>query len=121
MSPKITRLAAAALVAMALPAAAGAADALNPAQHFKLRCAAAFARLADAQAHGDARVRQYPELGERGREYFVRAAAEVMEDTGWSREQVKAALTAEASDLSQKGALDAALPLCLKSLDASGV
>ena len=112
-------LSAALLAAPAAPALA-AAD-LAPAEHFKLRCAAAFAQVAAAQARGDARAVAYPPLGERGREYFLRATNGAMTAKGLTHEELTAILQAEAADLERQGALDAAMPLCLKSLEASGL
>ena len=40
---------------------------------------------------------------------------------GLTHEELTAILQAEAADLARQGALDAAMPLCLKSLEASGL
>jgi hypothetical protein len=109
-------------VLLAAPAApALAATELAPATHFKLRCAAAFAQVVAAQARGDASVAAYPPLGERGREYFLRATNGAMAASALTHEELAAILKAEAADLARKGVLDAAMPLCLKSLEASGL
>ena len=108
-------------VSFAVPGMAAAAAALSPAQHFKLRCAAAFAQVAAAQARGDAAVATYPPLADRGREYFLRATAGAMQSAGVTQEELTVILRAEAAALAEKGALDEAMPLCLKSLEASGL
>lgn len=84
-----------------------------------LRCSAAFAIVAIRQQQGQAG--QYPALGERGREYFVRAAAKVMEDTNMDRAAISNALRAEAQGLAKDGQLDAVMPACLLMLDAAGL
>ena len=84
-----------------------------------LRCSAAFAIVASQQQQGKAG--QYPALGERGREYFVRATAKVMEDTNMNRSEIATALRNEAQALSDDGQLDAVMPPCLLMLDAAGL
>lgn len=119
---KTTPFAAAALFAvLAVPSAAHAADPLTPAQQFKLRCSTAFAFVAAAQANKDPRAAAYPAMEQRGREYFFRAVHGIMESAGLSEAEVKAALEAEAGALKETGALEEAMPLCLKSLEASGL
>lgn len=84
-----------------------------------LRCSAAFALIAYRQENGDAEVRQYPPLKERGSEFFVRASARVMDEAGLDRTAVSQALEAEARTLLQGGTLTAVMPVCLTALDAS--
>jgi uncharacterized protein (DUF58 family) len=64
-----------------------------------LRCSAAFAIVAGEQQRGVASARAYPPLGERGREYFVRASVRLMDDLKLTREQVDASLRAEVEAL----------------------
>ncbi|WP_240956918.1 hypothetical protein [Pseudopontixanthobacter vadosimaris] len=85
-----------------------------------LRCAAAFAITANLQQQGKAAA-DYPPLAERGREFFVRSAARVMDDTGLDRAGVANVLTAEAQELADADARAAIMPACLLLLDASGV
>ena len=103
----------------AVPATAQVSP-LSPDHQFKLRCAAAFARVAEGQAGGDPVAKAYPALAERGREYFVRAGAEAI-DAGLTREQLAQHLQAASRDLADPVALDAAMPPCLASLEASGL
>jgi hypothetical protein len=95
----------------------------------QLRCSAAFGIIAGEQARGVASAKAYPPLGERGREFFVRAAAGMMNDLALTREQVQALLSAEVNKL-QEDAMKAADPAayvesvmqpCLLALDASGL
>lgn len=110
---------------VAAPAAAqttpdqGPPGALSLQQSTALKCSAAFALGAAMQARGEGA--QWPALGERGREFFVRVSAQVMDETGRSRDQVAAELTGQAKSLAEPGALAAAMPPCLLLLEASGL
>ena len=118
MKPVIT-LAAAFAVA---PLAAQAPPSLTLEQRTGLRCAAAFAITAQAQARGDAEATTLPPLAARGREFFVRFSARLMDDTGLDRDAVATLLTTEARALgAQDGAVKQVMPACLMLLDASGV
>ncbi len=92
---------------------------LTVGQQTSLRCAAAFAIVAARQTNGGGA--QYPDLTERGREFFVRSTAGVMDDSGLGRDDVAAILTKEAATLEDDRALAALMPPCLLLLDASGV
>lgn len=116
------------MLLLALQAAGAPAPAPTPTpalsleQQSGLRCAAAFALVAQAQAAGDAEALAYPALGERGREFFVRTAARLIDETGLDRDGVARLLSAEAARLAQEeGALDRAMPPCLMLLEASGL
>lgn len=93
--------------------------ALNLEQTTALRCSAAFALVAQMQEQGDAS--QYPLLEERGREFFVRSIARVMDETGATREQVVTLMAEQVEGLSDQSELDAAMPPCLLLLEASGL
>lgn len=113
-----------ALAALALAASAAAQVSQPPAalsleQNTALRCSAAFAIGAALQARGE--HADWPPLAVRGREYFVRVSAQLMDQTGRTREQVAQELTAQAQELRDPAALGAAIPPCLLLLDASGV
>lgn len=98
------------------------APALSLEQQSGVRCAAAFALVAQAQATGDAAALAYPALGERGREFFVRTAARLIDETGLDRDGVARLLSAEAGRLAQEeGALERTMPPCLMLLEASGL
>lgn len=115
--------------ALAVPAAAQQVPRFTLEQRMLLRCSAAFAIVAGEQHRGAPAAAAYPPLGERGREYFVRASARLMDELGLSREQVEAGLRGEVRGL-QESARDAADPAayldsvmqpCLSALDASGL
>lgn len=86
-----------------------------------LRCAAAFALVSHGQANGDAAARQWPEMGTRGREFFVRALAQVMDATGSDRTAIAELAAAEARTLSTSGDVARIMPTCLAMLESSGV
>lgn len=88
-------------------------------QSTALKCSAAFALGAAMQARGQGN--QWRALMPRGREFMVRASAQIMDDTGRSRDQVASELTAQARLLAEPGALATAMPPCLLLLDASGL
>lgn len=113
---------AAAIAANPVPAATEAGTtALAFADQEKLRCAATFAVVAQTQATGDPSAAGFPPLATRGREYFIRAVAEVMDSTGLSREALSARLRTIAAALAEPGRIEAAMPICLTSLEASGL
>ena len=105
-----------ALVTAPIPAFAQEAPRLSLEQRMLLRCSAAFALVARGQADGDASVGVYPPMAERGREFFVRASAQVMEEAALDRAQISAALTAEAQDISDNDTLDEVMSVCLPML-----
>lgn len=109
------------LAAAPLAAQPAPTPSLTIEQRTGLRCAAAFAVTAQAQARGDAEARSLPALGTRGREFFVRFSAQLMDDTGLTRDAVAALLTAEAQALGAQGSVREVMPACLLLLDASGV
>lgn len=126
MTPRLAPLALLLLAAPAVAQAPSPAPAPAPAplplsvpQATALKCSAAFALGAAAQARGEGGA--WPALGERGREYFVRASARIMDDTGWSRDRVAGRLAEEARALRPPAALAAAMPPCLTLLDAAGL
>nr|WP_240048848.1 hypothetical protein [Parerythrobacter lutipelagi] len=90
-------------------------------QQTALRCSAAFAIVADGQTRGNAKAARFPPLGQRGREFFVRASARLMDETGMDREAVAALLSMEARKLREDDTLEDAMPACLLLLDASGL
>lgn len=83
-----------------------------------VRCSAAFAIVANGQENGSADALRYPDLSQRGREFFVRASAQVMDEAGLDREQISAALSAEAQDLRDNDSVDAVMPVCQNLLPA---
>lgn len=116
----IRPLLAPALLALALLTAPAASFAQTPPLSLEhrmlLRCSAAFALVAGRQAGGEADALAFPAIGPRGREYFVRASARVMDEAGLDRTAVALALEAEAHDLVANGTLAQVMPVCLTLL-----
>ncbi|MXP48367.1 hypothetical protein GRI43_13305 [Altererythrobacter luteolus] len=90
-------------------------------QKTALRCAAAFAIVADGQSRGNAEASNWPALGERGREFFVRVSAQMMDEVGLERGQVAALIQREAQDLWDSGETQQVMPSCLLLLETSGI
>ncbi|MGB7374384.1 hypothetical protein [Pontixanthobacter sp.] len=107
----------------ALPVSARTPDAtaLTLEQRTSLRCSAAFAIIADRQAKGNPQALEYPALAERGREFFVRSSARLMDDTGMDRTRISALIQSEALNLSEQGMITPIMPSCLLLLEASGI
>lgn len=116
-------------LALALPLAFAlrAAPALQPVpeldleQHTAVRCAVAFALTAEAQARGAPEATSLPPLAQRGREYFVRVSARLMDDLALDQQQVADLLGAQARTLAQQGDAPAVARACLPFLDAAGL
>lgn len=112
------------VLAFALATSPVSAFAQTPAPQLSLdhrmlvRCSAAFAIVANGQANGNSNALRYPDMAERGREFFVRASAKVMDEAGLSREEISAALSAEAQDLWDEGTIDQVMPVCMGLLPA---
>src|SRR5690349_18646502 len=124
-----------ALALVAAPAVAQPAPEAAPAprlsleQTMQLRCSAAFAIIADEQRRDVKSELTYPPLGERGKEFAVRAGARLMDQLQLSREAYQALFKAEVESL-QRGSIEAGDPReyvdaimrpCLAALDASGL
>lgn len=86
-----------------------------------LRCAAAFAVVSNRQANGDPGAQKWPVLGTRGREFFVRAMAQLMDTGGFDREVIAGLVSNEAKEMVAKGEVDQVMPTCLSMLEASGL
>lgn len=119
----MTLLTTAALLAASLqPAPEDGGEAQMSQEHAAmLRCSAALALVSYGQANGDEAVRAWPIIDPRGREFFVRSLARIIDDTGMTREQVSQMAEAEAQRLIDNNLLDSVRPGCLLMLDASGV
>ena len=111
-------LAALSLSAPTIAPAQAPAPQLSLDHRMLLRCSAAFALVANGQENGNAEALRYPDLSQRGREFFVRASAQVMDEAGLDRAQIAAALSAEAQDLWDNGTLEQVMPVCLGLLPA---
>jgi hypothetical protein len=109
-------LATAAMAAATTAPLAAAARPLSPAERMGLTCAGAFALVAAGQARGDAAMALYPPMAVRGREYFVRLAAQLMDDAGLDQAGVRAAAQAQVGPLRRAG-VAGVMPECLVALD----
>ena len=119
------RLAFVAAIAALAPLAAPAQEAPPPAltleQRTMVHCSATFALVANRQQAGEQEALAFPEVGERGREYFVRAMASLMHSAELDRAAVASLLDAEARNLANSEALYRAMPACLLALEASNL
>lgn len=108
------------LCALALPAGLGAAAPrpLTGGEQAALRCGVAFAQVAAGQARGDAAMKRFPAMDPRGKEFFVRLAAHLMDNAGMNEAAIAAASRAEAQALARGGGPAGAMPFCLRLLDA---
>lgn len=109
------------LALQASPATPAAAPALSQENAALLRCSAAFALVSFGQANGEEASLKWPVIDPRGREFFVRALARLIDDTGLDREAVAQLAEAEAQRLLDQQQVDAVMPACLLMLDGSGV
>lgn len=119
------------LIGAALAAAPLAATPVAPAltvdQETALRCSASFAIVAAEQSRGTKWALVFAPLQLRGKEFFVRAAARLMDETGLGRTEVQAlvqrqalALRSEMARSSDPGAVFAGtMPLCLDLLETT--
>lgn len=121
-------LAAALLASLQASPAAQAAETSSPAaaqlsleNQTLLRCSAAFALVSYGQENGNEAALAWPRLDPQGREFFVRALARLMDDTGMTRDQVSALASAEAQRLLDENQVDAVMPACLALLETSGL
>lgn len=116
-----SRLLPLALLCAAAPLAATAPEPapLSLQQASAVKCSAAFALGAAAQARGEGA--EWPPLAERGREFLVRSSARIMDEMGWSRDLVALKLKEQAAVLADPAALKASMGPCLLLLDASGL
>jgi hypothetical protein len=107
--------------ALALQAAPAAPPNLSQEDRALLRCSAAFALVAEGQAKGNAAAKKWPPVEVRGREFFVRALARLMDATGLDRGGISQLVGAEAQAIWDNGEVEKVMPACLVMLDASGV
>lgn len=108
------------LATLTLVAAPTPEPRLTPPQAAALRCGVVFALGTRMQADGAPLAADWPDLGTRGKEFFVRVTAKLMDDTGASREALTALTMRQVAELSDPAATAAAMPGCLTLLDASG-
>ncbi|KWV91712.1 hypothetical protein AUC45_10925 [Erythrobacter sp. YT30] len=86
-----------------------------------LRCSAAFAMVAHGQENGNEAALKWPDLKTRGREFFVRSLAQLMDDTGLDRDGISQLVSAEAQTLWDEGQVEAIMPSCLLMLEGSKI
>ena len=86
-----------------------------------LRCSAAFALVSHGQQAGNEAALKWPQLETRGREFFVRSLAQLMDETGLGRDGISQLVSTEAQRIWDKGEVDEVMPACLVMLEASGV
>lgn len=106
---------------LALSAQTAAQAELSSEGKAMLRCSAAFAMISHGQALGNEEALQWPRLDERGREFFVRSLAKLMDETGLDREGISRLVTSEAQRLWDEGEVQEVMPACLLMLETSGV
>lgn len=100
---------------------APAPPALTAPQSAALRCGVVFALAARMQAARNPLAASWPPLAARGKEFFVRVTAKLMDETGASRADLAALATRELPALQSAGSVAAALPGCLPMLTAAGL
>ncbi|WP_379922638.1 hypothetical protein [Erythrobacter sp. R86502] len=122
----LTQLLVAALMLQSAPAPAvpvpvpmPAPASLSQENRALLRCATAFALVAQGQAAGEPQALQWPDLSLRGREFFVRALAQLMDASGADRDAIAVLANAEARALTASGEVPAIMPSCLLMLEAA--
>ena len=112
-------LAAAAAAAQQPPAANSSTPQLTDEQRTLLHCSATFALVSGRQHAGDRAALAFPDISQRGREYFVRALVQLMDDAGLDRATIVKLVQAEAARLEKSPELLEGMPACLASLEAS--
>jgi hypothetical protein len=114
---------------LAAPAAAQEPPRFTLEHRMLLRCSAVFAIVAGEQQRGVPAAAVYPPLGERGREYFARTGARLMDDLKISRAQAEASIRSEAGAVQREASaapdpaayIDTLMRPCLSALEASGL
>ena len=114
----ITTLLTASLLAVSQSAAS---PSLSQESQALLRCSAAFAMVSHGQSIGNEEALKWPRLETRGREFFVRSLAQLMDETGLDRDGISQIVGEEAQRLWDKGEVAKVMPACLVMLEASGV
>jgi len=94
---------------------------LNDGQKTLLHCAATFALVSGRQHARDPEALAFPDITERGREYFIEAMAQLMDEAGLDHDAVKSLVAQEAAGLQDPAVLYKQMPACLASLQASGL
>lgn len=105
------------------PATSPEALDLSAEQSASLRCGVAFGIVAGGQEAGDERALAFPPMEPRGKEFFVRTLARLMDEKNLTREQVFALAMGQMAELGDGGieSVTEMMPACLMMLDASGL
>lgn len=90
-------------------------------QQSAVRCSIAIAMAAEQQRAGQAAGKTWPDLTTRGREFFVRSLARLMDEAKLTRSMLTLYAQREAEALKQPGRLDEVMPPCLMFLEVSGL
>jgi hypothetical protein len=90
-------------------------------QTMAMRCSIAFALVADMQVAEEEAGSAYPPMEERGREYFVRTMARLMDETRLDRDELRVVLDREVGEVRAGGMVEEIMPACMVALDASGL
>lgn len=102
-------------------AAQPALPALTPPQAEALRCGVVFALGNRMQMDRKPAAAAWPPLAVKGREFFVRTSARIIDETGAARDSIGNLAAAQAAALKDDAAVAAAMPGCLVLLQASGI
>ncbi|TRD11010.1 hypothetical protein FGU71_03515 [Erythrobacter insulae] len=86
-----------------------------------VRCSAAFALVSFGQGNGNEDALKWPKLEPRGREFFVRSLARLMDETGLDQAGIADLVGKEAQNLWDNDKVNDVMPGCLVMLEASGV
>jgi parvulin-like peptidyl-prolyl isomerase len=121
MTRAFIALALALLAAPSLAQQPAPAVQLNDDQRTLLHCSATFALVSGRQRAGDKDALAFPDVSQRGREYFVRALVQLMDDAGLDHDAVARLVQDEAARLQDSPDLLKGMPACLASLQASGL
>ena len=90
-------------------------------QRTLLHCSATFALVSGRQHAQDPQALAFPDITQRGREYFVRAMVQLMDEAGLDHDKIAALVAQEAAGLQEPAVLYQQMPACLASLQASGL
>jgi len=107
--------------ALALTAQPSDTPALSAESEALLRCSAAFAMVSHGQQAGNEDALEWPRLEKRGREFFVRSLARLMDETDLDRAGISRLASAEAQRLRDDGEVEKVMPACLLMLEGSGI
>src|SRR6478735_5626924 len=86
---------------------------LTDEQRTLLHCSATFAIVSGRQHAGDKAALAFPDVTARGREYFVRAMAQLIDEAHLDRDAVVRLVQAEATQLQDSPDLLTGMPVCL--------